>query len=116
MTDTKRPQITGCVDGSFRDRIAAAIKSADKRVAGFISYEERADAVIAALGLREECSIRYTPKGNGGQAEIQEWSCGHERIGAKEHKLQELIGWLADFPEEQPHVVTRYVTEWTTDE
>jgi hypothetical protein len=30
----------------LRDRIAAAIKAADKRVAGFISYEERADAVI----------------------------------------------------------------------
>jgi hypothetical protein len=32
---------------NLRDRIAAAIKAADKRVAGFISYEERADAVIA---------------------------------------------------------------------
>ena len=38
----------------LRDRIAAAIKAADKRVAGFISYEERADAVIEALDLRIE--------------------------------------------------------------
>jgi hypothetical protein len=36
---------------NLRTRIAAAIKAADKRVAGFISYEERADAVIAELGL-----------------------------------------------------------------
>jgi hypothetical protein len=38
----------------LRDRIAAAIKAADKRVAGFISYEERADAVIEALDLQPE--------------------------------------------------------------
>ena len=42
------------VESSLRDRIAAALKAADKRVAGFISYEERADAVIEALGLRQE--------------------------------------------------------------
>ena len=34
----------------LRDRIAAALRTADRRVAGFISYEERADAVIAELG------------------------------------------------------------------
>jgi|688.fasta_scaffold279861_5 hypothetical protein len=39
----------------LRTRIAAAIKAADKRVAGFISYEERADAVIAELGLKHYC-------------------------------------------------------------
>lgn len=38
----------------LRDRIAAAIKAADKQVAGFISYKERADAVIAELGLTQE--------------------------------------------------------------
>jgi hypothetical protein len=38
----------------LRDRIAAAIKAADKRVAGFISYEERADAVIAELQLEKQ--------------------------------------------------------------
>ncbi len=38
----------------LRDRIAAAIKAADKRVAGFISYEERADEVIEALQLQPE--------------------------------------------------------------
>ncbi len=30
----------------LRTRIAAALRTADRRVAGFISYEERADAVI----------------------------------------------------------------------
>ena len=30
----------------LRTRIAEALKTADRRVAGFISYEERADAVI----------------------------------------------------------------------
>jgi hypothetical protein len=38
----------------LRERIAAAIKAADKRVAGFISYEERADAVIEALQIQPE--------------------------------------------------------------
>ncbi len=33
----------------LRTRIAAVIQAADKRVAGFISYEERADAVIREL-------------------------------------------------------------------
>jgi hypothetical protein len=46
----------------LRTRIAAAIKAADKRVAGFISYEERADAVIAELGRRrcERCRKDWT--------------------------------------------------------
>lgn len=39
---------------TVRDRIAAALKAADKRVGGFISYEERADAVIRDLGLRKD--------------------------------------------------------------
>jgi hypothetical protein len=56
----------------LRTRIAAALKTADRRVAGFISYEERADAVIAELNLDKDfgcpvaghhhcrCSHRYT--------------------------------------------------------
>jgi hypothetical protein len=56
----------------LRDRIAEALKTADRRVAGFISYEERADAVIAELNLDKQfgcpvaghhhcrCSHRYT--------------------------------------------------------
>jgi hypothetical protein len=36
------------------DRIAEALKTADRRVAGFISYEERADAVIAELKLEKQ--------------------------------------------------------------
>ena len=38
----------------LRTRIAAALRTADRRVAGFIGYDEMADAVIAELGLREE--------------------------------------------------------------
>ena len=34
----------------FRTRIAAALRTADRRVAGFIGYDEMADAVIAELG------------------------------------------------------------------
>lgn len=37
---------------SLRDRIAAALKAANDRVAGFIGYDEMADAVIAVI--REE--------------------------------------------------------------
>jgi hypothetical protein len=56
----------------LRTRIAEALKTADRKVAGFISYEERADAVIAELNLDKDfgcpvaghhhcrCSHRYT--------------------------------------------------------
>ena len=47
---------------NLRDRIAAAIKSADKRVAGFISYEERADAVIRELKLTRVTRSERIPK------------------------------------------------------
>jgi hypothetical protein len=48
----------------LRTRIAEALKTADRRVAGFISYEERADAVIAELGLRQEIkeAVKTPPK------------------------------------------------------
>ena len=44
----------------LRTRIAEALKTADRRVAGFIGYEERADAVIAELGLEEELTYGGT--------------------------------------------------------
>jgi hypothetical protein len=50
MTDTKRPQITGRVNGSLRDRIAAALRN----VRGELTYEALADAVIRELGLRKQ--------------------------------------------------------------
>ena len=40
----------------LRDRIAAALKAANDRVAGFIGYDEMADAVIRELGLIEQQS------------------------------------------------------------
>jgi hypothetical protein len=56
----------------LRDRIAAALRTADRRVAGFIGYDEMADAVITELNLDKDfgcpvaghyscrCSHRYT--------------------------------------------------------
>jgi hypothetical protein len=56
----------------LRTRIAAALRTADRRVAGFIGYDEMADAVIAELNLDKDfgcpvaghhhcrCSHRYT--------------------------------------------------------
>jgi hypothetical protein len=38
----------------LRDRIAAALRTADRRVAGFIGYDEMADAVIAELKLEKQ--------------------------------------------------------------
>jgi hypothetical protein len=35
----------------LRTRIAAALRTAERRVAGFIGYDEMADAVIAELNL-----------------------------------------------------------------
>jgi hypothetical protein len=43
----------------LRDRIAAALRTADRRVAGFIGYDEMADAVIAELGLKQEQSTNH---------------------------------------------------------
>lgn len=42
----------------LRTRIAAALKTANDRVAGFIGYDEMADAVIRELGLRQESTNR----------------------------------------------------------
>jgi hypothetical protein len=47
----------------LRTRITDALRTADRRVAGFISYEERADAVIAELGLHLETGQRSNPTG-----------------------------------------------------
>ena len=38
----------------LRTRIADALRTADRRVAGVIGYGERADAEIAELGMREQ--------------------------------------------------------------
>jgi hypothetical protein len=38
----------------LRTRIAAALRTADRRVAGFIGYDEMADAVIAELKLEKQ--------------------------------------------------------------
>jgi hypothetical protein len=46
-------------DIDLRTRIAAALRTADRRVAGFIGYDEMADAVIAELGLRRETTYAW---------------------------------------------------------
>ena len=48
---------------TLRDRIAVVLKAANDRVAGFIGYDEMADAVIEALGLRPERGQRSKPDG-----------------------------------------------------
>lgn len=45
------------MSNELRDRTATAMRIANNRVAGFIGFEELADAVIAELGMREE--LRY---------------------------------------------------------
>ena len=45
----------------LRTRIAAALKTANDRVAGFIGYDEMADAVIRELGLKEERGDKQRP-------------------------------------------------------
>ena len=69
---------------NLRDRIAAVLKAANDRVAGFIGYDEMADAVIEAV-LRLERGQRSNPDG-------PLWGSNNR------------------------YNVTRYVTEWTTDD
>ena len=47
---------------SLRDRIAAAIKATNDRVAGFIGYDEMADAVM--IEVKKELANEYN-KGYG---------------------------------------------------
>jgi len=47
------------VTDTLRDRIAIALKTANDRVAGFIGYDEMADAVIAELGLQLHREVGY---------------------------------------------------------
>lgn len=57
MSEINRSQITGCVDGSLRDRIAYAIAQADGDEPGMEPAScdyEMADAVIEALGLKQQ--------------------------------------------------------------
>jgi hypothetical protein len=59
MTDTKRPQITGRVNGSLRDRIAAVLKShwPAPWFGGDRQHQQvtrLADTLIHELGLRQE--------------------------------------------------------------
>lgn len=44
---------------NLRERIAAVMRAADKKVAGFIDYDELADAVIRELKL--EPQVHYDP-------------------------------------------------------
>lgn len=85
----------------------------------FDSHREHvADAVIAALGLRQEFSVEYTPEGEyPPQRQRCEWSCGHERVTIHRDEAEfDAKSFYEDEPEEKPQVVTRYVTEWEVDE
>jgi hypothetical protein len=70
---------------NLRDRIAAVLKAANDRVAGFIGYDEMADAVIEALKLkREETLFSLLPDYERNVVRTNVWA-------------------------------TRYVTEWSND-
>ena len=88
----------------LRDRVAAALKAADKRVAGFISYEERADSVIRELGWREEKAVKnsaFKPPLINTYATPEAAVDDIDR--APPHVKQDL------------RLVHRYVTEWSND-
>ena len=80
---------------NLRDRIAAALKAANDRVAGFIGYDEMADAVIAALGLREE------------REDVASFQPGEIDDSMMPPRLKGRLVWTPSH---------RYVTEWETDE
>jgi hypothetical protein len=120
MTDTKRPQITGRVDGSLRDRIAAVqakhlLVRYDRRawwcqcgddclsVEGSHSLHV-ADAVIRELGWREEKAVKnsaFKPPLINTYATPEAAVDDIDR--APPHVKQDL------------RLVHRYVTEWTTE-
>jgi hypothetical protein len=62
------------VTDSLRDRIAAVLKAANDRVAGFIGYDEMADAVIEALGMRIQVAGPDGIVGTGNYRYVTEWS------------------------------------------
>lgn len=107
---------------ALRTRIAAALKSyglVDQYGDPLPDEElfDLADAVIRELKLRQEYSVEYTPDGCSPPIkQLYEWSCGHERV--TEHRDQaefDAKSFYEEEPEEQPNVVSRYVTEWETD-
>lgn len=102
----------------LRDRIAAAIYKDNGF--GWSKYmcEEAADAVIIELGLRQEYTVEYTVDGCTPLVrQHYEWSCGHERITDHRDQAQyDANSFAEEEPDEEPSVVTRYVTEWTVDE
>ena len=73
----------------LRTRIAEALKTADRRVAGFISYEERADAVI------RELATTYVSR-EAIMTEIQSYATDHENLGLAE-SAQDLIDTAAEW-------------------
>jgi hypothetical protein len=107
MTDTKRPQITGRVNGSLRDRIAYAIAQADGDLPGMEpdSWDyELADAVIRELGWREEKAVKnsaFKPPLINTYATPEAAVDDIDR--APPHVKQDL------------RLVHRYVTEWSND-
>lgn len=75
-------------------------------------------ALIRELKWRQEYSVEYTPKGCSPPInQLYQWSCGHERItNNRDAALWDATSFYGEEPGELPHVVTRYVTEWETDE
>lgn len=80
---------------SLRDRIAAALEQSDRIGYGTRPYAELADAVIAALGLREE------------REDVASFQPGEIDDSMMPPRLKGRLVWTPSH---------RYVTEWETDE
>ena len=71
------PKVT--MTDTLRTRIAAVLKTANDRVAGFIGYDEMADAVIKALAMeREESFMRPGWEGTTFTRYVTEWEIEDE--------------------------------------
>jgi hypothetical protein len=103
---------------NLRDRIAAVIDGVWQSGYPDAPADALADAVIEALKLKQEYTVEYTVDGcTPPVRQHYEWSCGHERITEHRDQAQwDANSFAEEEPDEKPSVVTRYVTEWKTDE
>ena len=99
-----------CEERSLRDRIAAAIKSADKRVAGFITYEERADAVIRELRSSGGVDLTHNHAYPRDYTDRQLL----ESVWRKIDGLAEMVaGPTRMYPDAHPDDIAEVVAAWT---
>ena len=102
---------------ALRDKIAAALRARDEAATpGIDPYDDLADAVIRELGWRREWSIsRLDTDFNPPRTAIWETTSGYIRTFEdrdRECVAEAAAAQAADYPEDQPQVVVRYVTSW----